>query len=265
MDMGNLIIMLFASLLPAILLILYVRYRDKWQPEPWSKIVKGVFYGIISIFVSLLISEIWEPLPFLMGLGWVYDIPIVRGVAIAFYNAAIPEETAKLCMLWLLLRKNKEFNQNIDGIVYAVCIAMGFAGLENVVYIFNEEEGPWQAVAITRCLFAVPGHYIDGILMGFFYSIVHFRPNRFAKYKNMIWIAPVVAHGLYDSICFLGEEHYVFGALIYIPLIWFCIKMHKFCFKRINKMILFDEDREDLSKFTTAMQKEESSIKNRLG
>ena len=95
-------IMLLSGLLPAILLVLYIRYRDKQQPEPWSKIVKGVFYGIISIFVSLLISEIWEPLPFLMGLGWVYDIPIVRGVAIAFYNAAIPEETAKLCMLWLL-------------------------------------------------------------------------------------------------------------------------------------------------------------------
>lgn len=254
--MGSVIIMLLAGLLPAILLVLYIRYRDKQQPEPWGKIVKGVIYGVLSIFFTILISQIWEPLPFIFGLGWLYDIPIVRGIVISFYNAAIPEETAKLFMLWLLLRKNKEFNQNIDGIVYAVCIAMGFAGLENVVYIFNEGDASWQAVAITRCLFAVPGHYIDGILMGFFYSLVHFRPNKYGKYRSMIWIAPVVAHGIYDSICFLGEEHYVLGTFIYIPLIWFCVKMHKFCFRRIKKMLLFDEDRDDLSKFTEAMQKE---------
>lgn len=260
MDLGDLIIMMLSGLLPAILLVLYVRYRDRQQPEPWGKIVKGILFGILSIFVSMLISQIWNPLPFIMGIGWLYEVPIVRGILTSFYNAAIPEETAKLFMLWLLLRNNKEFNQNIDGIVYAVCIAMGFAGLENLMYIFGEEEEPWQAIAIVRSLFAVPGHYIFGVLMGFFYSIVHFRPNKFGKYKNMIWLAPVVTHGIYDSICFWGEENYLFGLLIYIPLIWFCVKMHKFCFKRINKMLLFDEDREDLSKFTMAMQNEQSNI-----
>jgi RsiW-degrading membrane proteinase PrsW (M82 family) len=256
--MEDVSIMLLSGLLPAILLVLYVRYRDKQQPEPWSKIIKGVFYGLLSILVTVLITQIWNPLPFVLGLGWLYEVPIVRGIFTSFYNAAIPEETAKLFMLWLLLRNNKEFNQNIDGIVYAVCVSMGFAGLENVMYIFNDGEEPWQAIAIVRSLFAVPGHYIFGVLMGFFYSIVYFRPKKYGKYKNMIWIAPVLAHGLYDSICFLGEEHYLFGALIYIPLIWFCVKMHKFSFKRINKMLLFDEDRNDLSMFTMAMQKENS-------
>lgn len=258
--MGDIIIMLLAGLLPAILLVIYVKYRDREQPEPWGKIVKGIFFGVLSVVVSVLISQVWDILPYLLGFGWIYDVPIIRGIFIAFYNAAIPEETAKLLLLWLLLRSNKEFDQNIDGIVYAVCIAMGFAGLENVMYIFNAEDEPWQAVAITRCLFAVPGHYIFGVLMGFFYSIVHFRPNKFGKYKNMIWFAPVVAHGLYDSICFLGEEHYLIGAFIYIPLIWFCVKMHKFCFRRISKMLLFDEDSLDLLRFTKVMQKEKSDI-----
>ena len=164
MDMGDIIIMMLSGLVPAVLLVFYVRYRDRQQPEPWSKIAKGVFFGILSIFVVMLISQIWNPLPFIMGIGWLYEIPIIRGIFTSFYNAAIPEETAKLFMLWLLLRNNKEFNQNIDGIVYAVCIAMGFAGLENLMYIFNEEEEPWHAIAIVRSLFAVPGHYIFGVL-----------------------------------------------------------------------------------------------------
>lgn len=249
--------MLLASLLPAVVLVTYARYRDKNQPEPWSIMIKGVVWGILSIIVSYLISQFWNPIPYLIGYGWVYEIPVIRGIFIAFYNAAIPEETAKLFMLWLLLRKNQDFNENIDGIVYSICIAMGFAGVENIMYIFGEEES-WQAVAITRCLFAVPGHYIDGVLMGFFYSIAHFRPNKFGKYKSMTWTAPVFAHGLYDSICFLGEEHYILGALSYIPLIWFCVTMHKFCLKRIRMALIYDEDRNDFSKFMTTMQNEQS-------
>ena len=256
MDMGNVGIMLLSGLLPAVLLVLFVRYRDKQHPEPWGKITKGVFYGVLSIVVTLIVSLVWIPLPQTLGFGWLYQVPVVRGIFTSFYNAAIPEESSKLLMLWLLLRNNKEFDQNIDGIVYAVCVAMGFAGLENIMYIFRGEE-VWPVVAITRSLFAVPGHYIFGVLMGFFYSIVHFRPSRFGKYKNMIWIAPVVAHGIYDSICFLGQEHPALAALSIIPLIWFCVSMHKFCLKRIKKILLFDEDREDLSKFTMAMQKEQ--------
>ena len=247
--------MLLAGLLPAFLLVLYVRYRDKKQPEPWSKIIKGVIYGILSVVLVMFIHRIWDYLPSIFGIDWLYNIPIVRGVFISFYNAAIPEETAKLIMLWLLLRNNTEFIHHIDGIVYAVCVSMGFAGLENIEYIFGAEES-WQAVAILRSLFAVPGHYIFGVLMGFFYSLVHFRPLKFGQYKYLVWVAPVVAHGIYDSICFIGEEHYLLGVLIYIPLIWFCVKMHKYCIKRINKLLLYDEDNDDLSRFTMAMRNE---------
>ena len=251
--MDNLTLMLFCSIAPAILLIAFVRYRDRKNPEPWKKIFKGIFFGILSIIVTFVLHKIWLPIPYNMGFGWVYDIPLVRGVFTAFYEAAIPEETAKLIMLWFLLRKNVEFDENMDGIVYAVCIGMGFAGLENIMYVFGEEES-WQTVAVTRSIFSVPGHYIFAVLMGFFYSIVHFQPNRYGKYKYLVWILPVLAHGVYDSICFLGSEHIILGLLSYIPLIWFCIKMHKFCFKRIHDMQLFDEDRKDIAKFTDAMR-----------
>ena len=54
-----------------------------------------------------------------------------EAVGDAFFLAAIPEEVAKLFMLWLLLRKNPFFDEHFDGIVYAVCVGLGFAGFEN--------------------------------------------------------------------------------------------------------------------------------------
>ena len=50
----------------------------------------------------------------------------VEAVGDAFLLAAIPEEVAKLFMLWLLLRKNPFFDEHFDGIVYAVCVGLGF-------------------------------------------------------------------------------------------------------------------------------------------
>lgn len=250
------IMMLICSIMPAFLLVLYVTYRDRKNPEPVGMIIKGVFFGMLSVFLTLgVLHPILAPIPELLGIYGLYDVPFIRCIMIAFYNAAVPEEIAKLFMLWLLLRKCKDFDENMDGIVYAVCVGMGFAGLENIGYVFQDEDS-WGTVAITRALFAVPGHYIDAVIMGLFYSLVHFQPRRYAKYKPLVLFAPIMAHGIYDSICFIGQEHIILGLLIYIPLIWFCIKMHKFCLKRIKSIELLDQDRKDLSTFREAMRDE---------
>lgn len=254
--MDSLMIMLLCSVAPAALLVWYARYRDRNQREPWRMVLKAVWYGVLSVVVTLTVQVVWQPLPGLLGLGWLYDVPYVRGVFMAFYDAAIPEEAAKLLMLWLLLRKCKEFDQYMDGVFYAVCVGMGFAGLENIEYVFGSDS-EWASTAITRSIFAVPGHYIFAVLMGFFYSIVHFQPKRYAKYKKMVWVVPMLAHGVYDSICFLAGENVILALLSYPALIWFCIKMHKFCFKRLEKMDLMDQDRKDLQLFTDAMRKDE--------
>lgn len=118
----------------------------------------------------------------------------------AFVLAAIPEELAKLIMLWLLLRKNPHFDERFDGIVYAVCIGMGFAGIENVMYLAGGlENGTWIGTGIVRALFSVPAHFLFAVLMGYYYSIYHFGIDRSTKIKVMILAAPIIAHGIYDG------------------------------------------------------------------
>ena len=88
----------------------------------------------------------------------------------AFFVAALPEESFKLLALWLLLRKNPYFDEHFDGIVYAVCVGLGFAAVENVFFVVGEE-GNWMGVAVNRALLAVPGHYAFAVLMGYYYSV----------------------------------------------------------------------------------------------
>ena len=178
--MGTIIILLIA-LLPIAILVFYIYHKDKKSPEPTRQLVKAFFYGILSVPLSFCMS-----IP--LGLIGIYPADatsILESVSTAFFGAAIPEEIAKFIMLWLLLRKTPYFDEKVDGIVYAVCVSLGFAALENIMYIFSNEEA-YLSVGIARAIFAVPGHFCFGILMGYYYSQAKFYPKTPTKNKAFI-------------------------------------------------------------------------------
>jgi len=238
------LLLIAEGLLPAFLLICYIYYKDKNQPEPISQIKRGVKYGVVSILVSLLISG---PLGALGAYTADYQ-SVFGAMRLAFFGAAIPEETAKLIMLWLLVRNNPYFDERMDGIVYSVCVGMGFAGLENVMYIFQNIDVA-HSVAIQRALFSVPGHFAFAVLMGYYYGLVHFEPQRYGNLRAMIWLAPVVAHGIFDMILMMAP---VFAervqAIFYIVFIFFCYRMHKYCTTRVKSLLARDKSDLDYAK-----------------
>ena len=160
---------LFTALLPVAILIFYICRKDKENPEPTGQLIKAFFYGILSVPLSLCLS-----IP--LGMAGLYPVEVttvVEAVQTSFLGAAIPEEISKFFVLWLLLRKSLHFDEKIDGIVYAVCVSLGFAALENVMYLFSDTES-FLRTGISRAIFAVPGHFCFGILMGYYYSLAKF-------------------------------------------------------------------------------------------
>lgn len=185
------------AILPAVLLLLHINKKDCRRPEPKSQLVKAFLLGLLSIPLSLAIS-----IP--MGMLGLYTESVesyTDAFCISFFGASIPEESAKLIILWLFLRKNRHFDEKMDGIVYAVCVSMGFAALENVMYLFQNYD-TFMEVGIVRAFTAVPAHFFFGILMGYFYSLAHFRHNKRGFYIAMTFMAPVLAHGIYDYVAF---------------------------------------------------------------
>lgn len=229
---------LAASLLPIILLLLYIWKKDPHK-EPTSQLVKAVVYGVaICIPVAILESGIES---FLFGPG---DEPssIIDTTVIAFFVAALPEESCKLFVLWLVLRKNPYFDEYFDGIVYAVCVSLGFAAIENIFYVIGEGED-WMSVAITRALLAVPGHYAFAIMMGYYYSVYHFV-NRSPKVAVCVLLIPVLAHGIYDALALSGTINPYIGVLCFFVLVWFCIRMHKVASTKVLALIMKDKERQ---------------------
>lgn len=229
------LIIIIVAILPAALLWGYIWKKDQ-KKEPTAWLDKATSYGVLICFPVALIE-------LLIGIILFYPdgIPttIIGTTANAFLVAAIPEEAFKLLALWLVLRKNPYFDEHFDGIVYAVCVGLGFAAIENVGYLFDHIEN-WMSVAFLRSLMAVPGHYAFAILMGYYYSKYHFVDHS-RRTAAMIIVAPVLAHGLYDALLMTSMVNLTLGGICFFVTVILVYKLHVYARKKILSMIDTDK------------------------
>lgn len=235
--MSEPLLALSAALLPVLILFVYIYMADKYQKEPIGKLLLAFIAGVASVIVTLVVLSPFDS--FIEMLDSIQSFG--GGILQAFLTAAIPEEVAKFLMLWLVVRNNKYFDEKMDGIVYAAIVALGFAAFENILYVFGSWE-EWGTVAITRAIFAVPGHFCYGVLMGYFYSKVKFSLNPSIKDKVMVLLAPILAHGIYDAILFeIVNLPSVLVAVFFIVFIVFTISVWRIAKKKIAKHL--EDDR----------------------
>ncbi len=228
-------IILLAALLPAILLWLYIWKMDT-QKEPTYLLLKAVAWGIA---ISIPVSIVEGGLEYLLFGEDGKPTNLVGTTALAFIVAAFTEESFKLLALWLVLRKNPYFDEHFDGIVYAVCVGLGFAAFENIMYVFGNED--WLSTAVLRAFLAVPGHYAFAILMGYYYSVYHFVDHS-PKVAVCVLLMPILAHGTYDAIAMSGMLNPYVEGISFFVLIYFCVKMHKVAKKKVIALVEKDSN-----------------------
>lgn len=225
---------ILSAVMPGILLLTYILWADRKQPEPWQLIVKGLVGGVIAVGVLRLF---WRYLPDYFDWTMVHDT-LIEDVRYAFLYAAVPEEMAKLLMLWVVVSRNSYFDEPRDGIVYAVCIGLGFATLENVTYITRAED--WVRVACLRAALSVSAHYLCAVLMGYYYAVA-----RFWRVKGMrrLWqlvrilLIPVLVHGTYDTAAVVlkwGPEAQIVSTIVECCLITW---LHHHCYQLVARQV----------------------------
>lgn len=236
MQIDNIYTVILAAILPPFLLVLYIWWKDRYQREPFLELAKAFFYGVISAGIAI----VFETALSYMSLVPSEPTTLLQATWKAFVGAAIPEELAKLLMLWLLLRRSKYFDERFDGIVYAACIGMGFAATENIIYLFSNLE-QWQSVAVGRAMFAVPGHFFFAVAMGYFYSMIYFGDMSWRKSARIFWV-PVLLHGTYDALLMMREVGTMWSGILLICFYIFCFKMLKYGRKHIAEHLEKDKN-----------------------
>ncbi len=180
---------LLASLAPVLIILFYVYFRDKYEKEPLGMLIKALLLGVVIVvpvvFTARLLMNFMPQSGRVAAAAWH-----------AFVVAGTSEELFKFLALYLLIWRSPSFNEKFDGIVYAVFVSLGFAGVENVLYVM---EGGMQT-AFLRALTAVPAHAIFGIIMGYYLGIAHMYAELKVKYLVRALLVPIVLHGIYDFI-----------------------------------------------------------------
>ena len=226
------------AVLPALILLYYVYQQDKLQREPVRNLVKAFFYGGMAVFASLLISK---PALYL-GLFPAQITSFWGAFCTAFFGAAIPEETAKLVLLFLFLRKCKDFDERMDGIVYSACIGLGFASFENIEYLLASGTD-WITVGLGRSVTAIPGHFGFAVVMGYYFSLYYFDRYRAPGAGLKMWLYPVLLHGAYDWIAMSQAVTPELSGAVSVAILLLCFWLLKSARMRMKEHLIADSYR----------------------
>jgi RsiW-degrading membrane proteinase PrsW (M82 family) len=199
---------LILAILPPLLIAYYVYQKDKYDKEPKSLIIKSFLFGCLGIIPAIFLE--------LFAKGMFTNLFLY-----VFMGIALVEEGVKYFFLKKYLFNNKEFNEPMDGIVYAVMISLGFATVENIAYVLNNE-GQEMNVALIRMFTAIPLHAVCGVILGYFVGLAKFSDNSRPLLYKGLFLATLV-HALYNYFIFLGEG-FIFSIIALVVAVYFSKK-----------------------------------------
>lgn len=245
-------VLIALAVIPSFALLKYVYDKDRTK-EPPSLLIKLFFIGAATCLPAALLETGFEGV-----LNLFFDSPqegelsyYIYLFIFYFFGVALIEEGLKWLAMLIITKNNKEFNSLFDGFVYAIFVSLGFATLENILYV---AEGGLR-VALVRAVTSIPGHMFFAVFMGYFYSEYHkkelasrmeayyssigllrFRGEKISYTSSAILslLIPVLFHGFYDFCLSANIDFLLFVFVI------FMIMLYTVCFKQINKAAKFD-------------------------
>ncbi len=240
--------MFLLAIIPSIVLFILVWRGDKIEKEPPRLLLKLFGYGALTTVSALLIGMFFDDVIFASAnkqnlLYIFFDNMIVT---------ALVEEAGKYIVLRKLTWKHPAFDHTFDAVIYAVCASLGFATVENILYLVDGDMG----TAIMRALLSVPGHVIDAIFMGYYYGLAkcaEAESDESGKSRNLklALIVPVLLHGTYD-FCISTDYDILLVAFFVFEVVVIIKAVKKFKQLSREDMSIAPEEEEQLTEETSA-------------
>ena len=205
---------LVLAALPVFIVVAAFLWLDRYEAEPTSLLLFAFGWGAaVATLVALVLNS--ASVVVLEGAGGDPDLAAV-------VVAPLVEETAKgLGVLAVLLARRREFDGVVDGIVYAGLVGIGFAFVENVLYLgraFGEDGGEGVAgVFVLRGLFAPFAHSLFTMAIGVGLGIAASRKGVGARVVAPLvgWVVAVGVHAAWNLSALSGFEGFFSGYLLF--------------------------------------------------
>jgi RsiW-degrading membrane proteinase PrsW (M82 family) len=198
------------ALIPVIILIIFLLAVDRRQPEPAKLLGKVFLFGLLASIPVLVIQMILIRFNVFAGIFGI----LFR----SFIIAGLVEEFMKRLVVMKFAYNHPAFDEKLDGIIYCAFAALGFAAIENILYL-TSYFGEMPSVAFYRAIFSVPGHMLFAVTMGYYLSLAKYSqsPAMGRNYYSKSLLYPVLLHGTFNTILSLDLPI----LLVFVPFIVF--------------------------------------------
>ncbi len=201
------------AIAPGIAFALVLYLTDRYDREPLGLLIKIFLLGALSVIPTALVENLFSMFNFFSGLTAI--------IYTSFVVAGLTEEFFKRYVVIKFALFNKAFNEKLDGIVYCAFSALGFATVENIMYVvIRYSANPY--VGILRGFLSVPAHMLFGITMGYYLSLAKFAETeaQSRKYYKLSLYIPVIFHGLFDFILMSGVHWLMIVFIPFVIMLW---------------------------------------------
>ncbi|GEK57920.1 hypothetical protein CHL76_05920 [Marinococcus halophilus] len=201
------IALIMAALAPAVALLLYFTLKRRADVERRLPVIRAFVIGVLIVFPVLVIEHALET----EGVG----MPLF---AAQYTQAAVLEEGIKFFLLYTFVLRFAPIKNTYDGVIYGLSLSLGFASLENILYLIaNGIE-----TAVTRALLPVTVHALLGVIMGY-YAVSAKRASRHGRRLFSFFLAlaiPLIFHGLYDYILSASLGNILYYLIPFMLFLW---------------------------------------------
>ncbi len=224
----DVIIVILAAIAPCAFWLWLIYKWDRYKPEPKWLIIRTFIYGlVIAIPVAFIETILYPNAP-------QQPSSLSAAAYLAFIVAGVTEEGGKFLIVRTTVYNSPHFEEPADGLVYSAAAALGFASLENIIYVFSFG----LQVILVRALFSNLAHVLFSSLWGY--------PLALGKlgliHKRYTWIgllAAMLAHGIFDFL-FFTQSNYTY---LVIPLFFGMIFLFVLMMRHANRHSVYVEHR----------------------
>lgn len=205
--------LIIIAVTPTIALVIGIYLTDRYDKEPWHLLLRIFLMGALSVIPVMIVQK------FLL---FINIFPGLLSIAYtAFIVAGLTEEFFKRSAVIYGVYDDVNFDEKLDGIVYSVFSALGFATVENIMYVVFRFSGNYY-VGILRGLLSVPAHMLFGITMGYYLSLSKYteEPKLKEYYYKMSLIIPAFLHGLFNFILMAQVPALMVVFIPYVVYLW---------------------------------------------
>jgi RsiW-degrading membrane proteinase PrsW (M82 family) len=220
--MLKILIFILLALAPCLLWLWIIYKRDKYAPEPLILVIRTFAIGAGVVLPVALIEY------FLLPASLKENLTLGSVAYRSFIVAGVTEEAAKYLAVRFSMYRSVFFEEPADGLIYSAAAALGFAALENVLYIFSYG---WQTV-LLRGITSNLAHVLFACFWGYPLVLTKLGYLKNKAWVGLGWLAAVLAHGLFDFLLMMGNLY----SLLTLPFFMAMIGIFILMFRHANQI-----------------------------